>query len=68
MTSTNDTEGPIRSAAQIENSVQNLKNHTNNISMFTMSDGKHTILQVTKCAGITFHVKCCSQKARQSLF
>ena len=35
-------------------------------SVLAMYDGMRTILEVTKCTGV--HVKCCSQKACQSLF
>ena len=51
-TSMNETKGPMRGAAQIENTIKKSKNYTNNISMWTMSGGKHTVLQVTKCTGI----------------
>ena len=51
-TSTNGTEGPMRGATQIENTIKICKNYTNNISMRTMSSCKRTILQVTKCTGV----------------
>ena len=53
--SRNESEVPMRGAAQIENTINKSKNYTNNISMWTMSGGQRTILQVTKSTA--FHVK-----------
>ena len=55
-TSKNETEGPIRGAAQIENRIKKSKKYKNYISMWTMSGGKCTILQVTKCTGIPHQI------------
>ena len=50
-TNSNETEGPMRGASQIENPVKKSKTllHKVNISMCIMSGSKRTILQVTKC-------------------
>ena len=50
--STNDTEGPMRGAAQIENLVKIAKNYTNNIRICAMRDGMRTILQVNNYTGV----------------